>query len=367
MKNALNLEEINQETALVLAKFAIKNQMNFFLFGQKGTGKTEIAMQAIKDLGYTINYINLSVIERNDLVGFPNMNSDTPTIEFKLPNYMPPLDGDPNMVILFDEVDKADPEVLHPLLELLQFKKINGKPINVISCILTGNLPEEKVYQNQVSRALLDRGSKYILRFDFDQWMEWAKTNGVHDLILGFLKNNPQYALSDTNDAFYASPSPRSWTLASQSLIKAKELKILDIDTVTQIISGHVGAEAGLVFKMWYEYYRKFETPIHLLIERGEMTIDFADLVPTEKLIFVISACYHAKMKVLSDSKGKQKFGCLERLCAFFEQYKVDPEVQVMGLHNAFTFDQVTKHKLYNCKVFFNLFSKLGAGTIIKK
>ena len=54
MKNALNLEEINQETALVLAKFAIKNQTNFFLFGQKGTGKTQIIMQAITELGYKI-------------------------------------------------------------------------------------------------------------------------------------------------------------------------------------------------------------------------------------------------------------------------------------------------------------------------
>jgi hypothetical protein len=36
--------------------------------------------------------------------------------------------------------------------------------------------------------------------------------------------------------------------MASEALIKAKELKIVDIDSVTHIISGFVGHEAGLRF-----------------------------------------------------------------------------------------------------------------------
>jgi hypothetical protein len=161
-------------------------------------------------------------------------------------------------------------------------------------------------------------------------------------------------------------PSPRGWTNASQALVKAHELKIFEIGTVTQIVSGHVGAEAGLMFKIWYEHYRKFETPIQVLIDRGAMTIEFDDLHPSEKLVFVISACHYAKVKALAD-KGKHKFIHLERLCGFFEKFGVDPEVQVMGLHTAFGFDMVTKYKFYNCKRFFELFSKLSANVNFKK
>ena len=129
------------------------------------------------------------------------------------------------------------PEVTAPLLEILLFKKINGKPINAAACILTGNLPNEGAFSNELSSALLDRGAKYILTFNFERWIDWAKANSVHDLILGFLRSDPEFACGKLEDSVYASPSPRSWTWASQALIKSKELKILDIESVTQIIS----------------------------------------------------------------------------------------------------------------------------------
>ena len=366
MSNILNLQEINQQTALVLAKFSIDAGNNIFLFGNSGTGKSAIAMQAIKECNYKINYINLSVIERNDLCGYPDLHSNSPTIDFKLPNYLPPLDGKADQVILFDEVDKASPEVLAPLLELLQFKKINGISINVASCILTGNLPSERVYANQISSALLDRGSKYLLEFNFSQWLNWAKLNNVHDLILGFLQSNPDFVCGKDDNNLYASPSPRGWTYASNALIKANSLNIFEIETITQIISGYVGSNAGLHFRMWYEYYRKFEPFIKSLIERGSMAFNFDELVPTEKLIFVISTCFSAKQKVISD-KSKKKFVYLERLCDFFNKYKVEKEMQVIGLHNSFSFDQITTLKLYECKVFFDHFTKLSENISFKK
>src|SRR5580698_5146168 len=270
MPNALNLTEIDQEQALNLTKFFIRSGHNCFLFGQRGVGKTEIAIQAAKECRLKINYINLSVIERPDLAGYPDMSSPGDVINFKSPHFLPKLIGDakPDSIILFDEVDKVQPEVTAPLLEILLFKKINGVPINAISCILTGNLPNEGAFSNQLSSALLDRGAKYILSFNFERWVDWAKANNVHDLIIGFLRSDPQFACASIEDTAYASHSPRSWTWASQALVKSKELKIPDIESVTQIISGYVGSEAGLRFKLWYEFYRKFEPFVHSLIER---------------------------------------------------------------------------------------------------
>ena len=139
-----------------------------------------------------------------------------------------------------------------------------------------------------------------------------------------------------------------------------------DIDSVTQIISGYVGSEAGLRFRIWYEYYRKFEPFVHSLIERGEMSLNFDELAPTEKVVFVVSACYHAKLKLFGD-KSKNRFVYLERLCNFFNQYQVEAEVQVMGLHNSFDLDMIGKHKLYTCKPFFDHFTKLSEGVTFKK
>jgi hypothetical protein len=370
MGNALNLQEINQEQAFNLSKFFIRSGQNLFLFGRRGVGKTHIALQAAENCKLKVNYINLSVIERPDLAGYPNMNVVGDVVTFKSPSFLPRLESNckPNSIILFDEVDKAPPEVTAPLLEILQFRKINGNPINVAACILTGNLINEGAYSNLISTALLDRGAKYILDFDFNLWVDWAKANDVHDLILGFLRSHPDLACGKLEDTCYASPSPRAWTLASNAIIKARELKIIDIETVAQIISGYVGSEAGLKFKIWYEYYRKFETVIHSLIEKGQTNFSFHDLMPTEKIVFVISACYYAKYKLFAENtKSKNRLVYLENLCNFLIHYQVDHEVQVMGFNNSFDFDLITKHKLYECKIFFDHFNKLNEGITIKK
>lgn len=368
MSNSLNLKEIDQEQALNLTKFFIQSQHNVFLFGRRGVGKTDIAIQAAKQCGYKINYINLSVIERPDLAGYPDMKADSDIVNYKSPHFLPKLQPNtkPDSIILFDEVDKVQPEVTAPLLEILLFKKINGNPINAAACILTGNLVNEGAFSNELSSALLDRGAKYILNFNFEKWIDWAKANNVHDLILGFLRSDPSFACGAIEEAVYASPSPRSWTFASKALLQARELKMTDIESVTQIISGYVGNEAALRFKIWYEHFRKFEPHVHSLIERGEMSLNFNNLAPTEKVVFVVSACYFAKQKVFS-SKSKNRFVYLERLCNFFNQCKVESEVQVMGLHNSFDFEMIRAHKLYTCTPFFDHFTKLSENVTFKK
>lgn len=368
MTNALNLPEIDQVQALNLTKFFIQSNQNIFLFGRRGVGKSDIAIQAAQECKYKINYINLSVIERPDLAGYPDMNVPGDIINFKSPYFLPPLQEgqEPDSIILFDEVDKAPAEITAPLLEILLFKKINGKPINAAGCILTGNLMNEGAYSNAISTALLDRGAKYILSFNFDKWADWAKSNGVHDLILGFLRSDPGFACGKIEDSTYASPSPRSWTLASEALIKSKELQMADIETVTHIISGYVGCEVGYRFRIWYEHYRRFEPYIRALIDSNNLSFNYNELLPTEKLVFVVSACYYAKQKLLAD-KTKNRFVYLERLCGFLLQQKVESETQLMGLYNSFDFDMVAKHKLYSCKVFYDMFTRLCEGTTIRK
>lgn len=370
MSNALNLSEINQEEALALSKFFIKSKQNLFLFGRRGVGKTHIALQAAQECKVKVNYINLSVIERPDLAGYPDIHSPGDVVNYKSPQFLPKLmEGvEPDSIILFDEVDKAPPEVTAPLLEILQFGRVNNNKVNALCCVLTGNLINEGAYSNQISSALLDRGAKYILSFNFDKWIDWAKENDVNDLILGFLKTNAEYACGKIEDSNYASPSPRGWTQASDALLKAKVLKVTDIESITQIISGFVGSEAGLRFKIWYENFRKFEPYIHSLIDSGSMSFNFNELSPSEKLIFAISACYYTKNKITTNvSKSKNKFAYLENLCKFFKSYDMSEEVKVMGLNNSFDFNMITKLKLYECKEFFDLFNSITEKLQFKK
>jgi len=367
MGNALNLQEINQEEALNLTKFYIQSNQNCFFFGRRGTGKTEISIQAAKECGYRVNYINLSVLERSDLLGMPSLFDKSEVVNYKSPVFLPSLSKDekPNTVLVFDEIDKCYHDLTAPLLEVLQFRRINDRPLNVVSCILTGNLPNEETLSSQISTAVLDRGAKYILSFNLEKWLEWAKAHNVHDLILGFLSKHPDLACGEPDDVNYASPSPRGWTLASHAIIKARILKIVDIKTITQIIAGFVGHNAAALFEIWYSCFRKFDPYVVNLIEAGKMTLDFSLLEPTEKIVFVIAVCLHTKLKTL-EAKTKNKFLFLENLCKFYAGYPIDPETKLMGLNNAFTFEMIAAQKWYACKPFFELFSQIVQGTTIK-
>lgn len=360
MTNSFNLREINQEEAINLCQFYIRSGQNMLMLGRRGIAKTAIAMQSIKECGFKINYINLSVLDRSDLAGFPSLFETGDIVNYKSPYYLPTLKDNQksDCVLLFDEVDKAQQEVMQPLLEILQFRKINGKPLNAFSCILTGNLINENANSNLIPSTILDRTSKYILSFDFQKWLDWAKLNNIHDLILGFLSSNPNLACGEIEDTNMASPSPRGWSLASEALIQAHKNKITDVNTITSIVAGFVGENAAIQFQQWYSYSRNLEKHILVLIETGFCNIDYHKLDPTEQLVFAIMACYIAKNKVL-EKTGKKRLKYLDYLCKFFIDTNVAPEVQLISMINAFSPEMIVKEKLYECKSFLALHTSL--------
>ena len=106
---------------------------NIAVFGRRGTGKTEIAKQEIRKADMQEVYINLSVLERVDMGGYPNIMASAQQkkfVDFLLPQfYEPMMEGKRGVVALLDEVDKADQSLWAPLLEFTQFRSINGNAL----------------------------------------------------------------------------------------------------------------------------------------------------------------------------------------------------------------------------------------------
>lgn len=356
-----NLKELNAEEAGNMLRFSIRTGSNLFLFGRRGVGKSSLTTNAIKALGYKVGNINLSTLERPDLAGYPNIiNNDGDVITFKSPWFLPPLKDKADLVLVFDECDKAPIELQNPLLEILSSRTINGKPINAVACVLLGNMIGEGANSNLLSSALLDRGAKYQLVFDAEKWLIWARNNGVHDLVIGFLQHHKELICGESEYSM-ASPSPRSWTLASDAVKKAREFKLVDIETVFSIVSGFVGLEVGTKFRVWYEHYRRFEPIANSLVEKGTHPVDWSKWSPTERMVFVICACHLARLRfVESKVKGKGRYVGIERLCGFLEG--IDLELQVMGLANSYPAEFVVRQdvKLYSCSAFFEMSKRLS-------
>jgi len=292
------IQEIDQADLAALYEFAVKNKGNILVFGPAGVGKTEMAMQVINACDKEFVYLNLSVLEAPDLMGLPVIDEEDKTTAYALPKMLPAKGSRKKpVVLLVDEADKAKPELQNPMLELFQFRSINGRPLDIDCVIATGNLPEEGAFSQIMSKALTNRCSVFKVRSAFEPWKEWAVSAGVNGLIVGFLSKHQEMLLQPSasgDDTAYCNPSPRSWALAAKDLDNASKASV---EFQTLLVSGRVGIGAAVEFKVWLEHYRHIEPLIQKLVKEGvhpdtnDMSIDRILVCGLGAMNAVVSMC----------------------------------------------------------------------------
>ena len=283
---------IDQATLMTLYKFSIEAGGNIIVFGAAGSGKTEMAVQAANAKNRKHVYLNLSVLEAPDLMGLPMIDPNTKTSEYAVPGFLPQRgkDLDAGVVLVVDEIDKAKPELQNPMLELFQFRSINGRKLDIHSIIATGNLPEEGAFSMPVSHALTNRCMVYRVDSSFEPWQEWAVEAGVNGLIVGFLSKNRDYLLvppPEGDDTAYCHPSPRSWTQAARDLDLARKESV---EFQTMLVAGRVGQGAAVKFQVWLEHYRHIEPIIHALVKDG-VKPDIQGMTVDRIMVCAIAGC----------------------------------------------------------------------------
>lgn len=276
-----NVVEITQDTYNSALGFNIRTGGNLMVFGQAGTGKTEMAIQAAEAAGFAVYYLNLSVLEAPDLLGLPII-ADDKSVDYARPKFLP-VEGrvERPVVLLVDEIDKSKPELQNPLLELFQSHTLNGTRLAIQAIIATGNLPDEGAHSQPVSHALTNRCKVYKLTHSFEPWREWAQSAGLNALVVGFLSKNQEFLSRppvEGDPTAYCRPSPRSWTLAARDLDQTSNRDTVDFQTL--LVAGRVGSEAAVKFRVWLDHYRHVEPVIDRLVNEGKkpelssMTID---------------------------------------------------------------------------------------------
>ena len=201
--------------------------------------------------------------------------------------------------ILFDEVDKAPTECLQPLLEMLLTRRINDRPLHLGSCLLTANLPDEHAHSEPLSHPITNRTMVFQLEPNFDAWVNWAVTHGVHPLFTGFLawpEHRDLFHKRPSNNEIhcYGFPTPRSWTHASRLAYLLDEQKDLYNEIShpeifkQNLIASKVGVEAATKLAVWDQYYQKLGPVITKAFEGKKP--DLSQYSVDEKLVCLIGA-----------------------------------------------------------------------------
>lgn len=254
------------------------------------------------------------------------------------------------VTIMFDEADKAPHDVLQPLLELLQFRTLNGRKLAINSCIVTCNLPDENAHTEKLSHAITNRCFIYKLNIDYDMWRKWAVPAGIHPLIVGYLGSNQEMIHKkpdNKDDTAYASPSPRAWSEYSEALYKLendRDFSAVGNDALmslkTTICAGKVGNSAAVKFEVWLKHYRTLDPMIESISEKGENP-SIKNLNLEESFICAIGVCSRLSAEFKPNNKerinkvAKNVFSWLGNLGV---------EIQTAGVRNAIDYDLAIKY-----------------------
>ena len=375
--------EVNQKTLAELYQFAIASSSNALVFGPAGVGKTLIAMEICNSLGIKYRYLNLSVLESPDLVGLPRTESGKTVYappEF-LPEFDPNEEVNEPMVLLVDELDKAKDEVESPMLELFQFRSINGKQFNIQSVIATGNLPDEKAKSRLVSHALANRCLIYKVRCEFEPWRRWAVSANVNPLVVGFLDKHPEYLLipnQSKDPTAYCKPSPRSWSRAARELdflqansewYESVAMGAPGEDQVSKfaqtLVAGRVGMQASVKFKVWVDHYRKYEPMVEELIYNGK----FPDKnLPSEAIIIIAMSAMREFKNRLHTDKTPEELSNLKQMSAnvfgWLLEPHISPDYALAAGRSVFSEQVFKKYDLKNYPNVKELFHKKVRGAL---
>jgi len=136
-----------------------KNNLNVLLIGSHGIGKTENVKAVAKQLNLKFKYYSASTLDPfADIVGIPVPDKENRTL-----NFFRPKDLEDAEFIMFDELNRAHPRVLNAVLEIIQFKTVNGTALKNLKMIWAAVNPPGEDYQvEELDPALVDRFHIFI-------------------------------------------------------------------------------------------------------------------------------------------------------------------------------------------------------------
>jgi hypothetical protein len=366
------IPEIQQDGLMDLADFTIETGSNLLVIGPAGSGKTEISLQRVANAKRRGLYLNLSVIEAPDLVGL--MERHEGRTRYCVPDKFRVLtpedegkdDGD---VLVVDELDKARPELQNPMLELFQYRSINGTKLNIKAVISTANLPDENAFSRAMSHALTNRGFVYRMNCVFEPWMKWAVDSQLNGLIVGFLSRHPTMLLQPPpkDDATaYLHPSPRSWVLSARALDAAANRSV---EQQTLLVAGCVGTSAAATFQVWLQHYREISPIIDSLVRYGRKPTD-SELGSLDRIFVCGIAAANTIVEITQRIEaGKAKHEELVKATDNIMKWikDVPTEYSIGALKSVLSIDLITQYELMKIPSFMEVFVAIRKSWDLKK
>ena len=309
---------VDFKTFNTIAPLVANSRLPILLRGRHGIGKSQVVYQLATSLERPVVERRASQMTEGDLVGLPD-NTDKEIGGMRATTFNPPdwfltAVAEP-VVLFFDEVDRAVPEVRQGLFELMDSRKLNGitiHPDTVVIAAINGGEHGSQYQVHEMDPAELDRYTVFDVEPTVEDWLAWGKDN-VTDPIWDFINNNRSH-LEHTGDfePNKVYPSRRSWDRLNSTADAAGLLEPEgNLDNLFTLATAFVGFEAAVSLRDFVANYTKVVTP--------EMIIDDGNIAATKDFGINDHCALIEKMEAAGSVKEELSGDQLGNLADYFK------------------------------------------------
>lgn len=223
---------------------------NIMLVGEKGIGKSELLTEFFTSKGMKVIPLFLGQLsDPGDLIGLPCKDQATGRTNF-MPPYWFPVDGEP-IVLFLDELNRARPEILQTVFDLCLNRKLAGRKLPEGSRVISAVNAGEQYQLTDLDPALVSRFNIVNFKPTVQEWLLWAKKNGIDDRVIEFIQENQMWLDKDpdakegVDTGLDKNPDRRAWKRVSDIMKKSAGV---EHTVMTKLISSIVGAKAASAF-----------------------------------------------------------------------------------------------------------------------
>jgi len=244
--------------------------------GGTGIGKSALVAQIAESLDKPLIDVRASIMSEGDVQGYPDIEGmkTKGVMTFCMPSWFVRACNEP-VVLFLDELNRGLPAVQQSFFQIVLDRQLgndeDGNPYNIH--------PETRIFAavnhgneydvNEMDPALLRRFWTIDLEPSKSDWMSWAKTKNVDNLILEFLKTRTSHLFVDLNKVKPGQvfPTPASWARFDE-VLKFMSINLIDDREKFDIYNtavGFIGNEAAIEFTDFVNKYEIIVTPEELL------------------------------------------------------------------------------------------------------
>lgn len=311
--------------------------------GKPGIGKTEIMRGTIsRKLNVGIKEVRLGSMQDSDITGLPTfeevelrdangqlMRNEDGSIKKKkfttfanlkgLPHTRTMGGNDPDFgILVLDEITTCNEQVRTVALQLLDSSRSIGESYQLPPgwmIVALGNGPDDGADYAGMPETVISRMTGYYVEPDIESWYEWASQNGIHDVVLGYLRqpggSDMLFNADYTKTSEYGSQitNPRTWEATSDALRVAEKYsknKVIDEDLITPICSSGVGSLVGAKLATFYSH-RKDVIPMSEILDGTAIKKYKPSQIKTEGLYLSQQAIIREYLKIGTDYADQLK------------------------------------------------------------